>query len=154
MTTEALAAALDSRPLRLAGGRVSAWHGNLRLGDGKVFVVEADEYDRSFLALEPTVATVTNVEPDHLDIYADLADIRRAFEQFLAPARTVACCVDDPGASALAIPAGAEVHSRTELPTRRASGRTSSCRWRRLRFLVRSGRHRAGRARAARARDA
>jgi UDP-N-acetylmuramate--alanine ligase len=107
MTTEALAAA-GLAPTGLAGGRVSAWHGNLRLGSDRLFVVEADEYDRSFLALQPTVATVTNVEPDHLDIYADLADIRRAFEQFLAPARTVVSCVDDPGASALTIPAGAQ----------------------------------------------
>lgn len=107
MTTEALAAA-GLAPTGLAGGRVSAWHGNLRLGSDKLFVVEADEYDRSFLALRPTVATVTNVEPDHLDIYADLDDIRRAFEQFLAPARTVIFCVDDPGASALTIPVGAQ----------------------------------------------
>ena len=69
MTTEALVAAGLS-PTGLAGGRVAAWQGNLRLGDNKVFVAEADEYDRSFLALKPTVATVTNVESDHLDIYA------------------------------------------------------------------------------------
>jgi UDP-N-acetylmuramate--alanine ligase len=108
MTTEALAAA-GASPTGLAGGRVAAWHGNLRLGANRLFVVEADEYDRSFLALTPTVATVTNVESDHLDIYADLADIRGAFEQFLAPARTVVLCADDSGASSLSVPAGAHV---------------------------------------------
>jgi UDP-N-acetylmuramate--alanine ligase len=107
MTTEALAAAGLS-PTGLAGGRVSAWHGNLRVGDNSLFVVEADEYDRSFLALTPTVAVVTNVESDHLDIYADLADIRRAFEQFLAPARTAVVCADDVGSSTLDLPPGVE----------------------------------------------
>jgi UDP-N-acetylmuramate--alanine ligase len=95
MVTEALAAA-GASPTGLAGGRVAAWHGNLRAGGDTLFVVEADEYDRSFLALTPTVAVVTNVETDHLDIYADLSDIRSAFEQFLAPARTVVACADDP----------------------------------------------------------
>jgi UDP-N-acetylmuramate--alanine ligase len=72
-------------------------------------VVEADEYDRSFLALTPTVAVVTNVEADHLDIYADLADIHRTFEQFAAPARTIVLCAEDPGANRLATPSTAEV---------------------------------------------
>ena len=76
MTTEALAAAgLD--PTGYVGARVTAWGGNLRAGGGERFVVEADEYDRSFLALAPTVAVVTNVEADHLDIYADLDDMQR-----------------------------------------------------------------------------
>ena len=110
MTTEALAAA-GASPTGLAGGRVAAWNGNLRLGANRLFVVEADEYDRSFLALTPTVATVTNVESDHLDIYADLADIRGAFEQFLAPARTVVLCADDSGAASLSVPAGVQVIS-------------------------------------------
>ena len=107
MTTEALVAAGLS-PTGLAGGRVSAWHGNLRVGNNSLFVVEADEYDRSFLALTPTVAVVTNVESDHLDIYADLADIRHAFEQFAAPARTAVVCADDAGSSTLDIPSSAE----------------------------------------------
>ncbi len=106
MTTEALEAA-GLAPTGLAGGRVASWHGNLRLGSDRLFVVEADEYDRSFLALAPSIAIVTNVEADHLDIYRDLADIRGAFEQFLAPARTVVTCADDAGASALAVPAQA-----------------------------------------------
>lgn len=110
MATEALAAAGVS-PTGLAGGRVPSWHGNLRAGDDTLFIVEADEYDRSFLALTPTIAVVTNVEPDHLDIYTDLADIRRAFEQFLAPARTVVLCADDTGAAALTIPSGADTLS-------------------------------------------
>ena len=100
MTTEALAAAgLD--PVGVAGGRVGSWGSNLRWGAGECIVVEADEYDRSFLALDPTVAVVLNVEADHLDIYADLADITRTFSRFCEPARAVVLCRDDDGASAL-----------------------------------------------------
>jgi UDP-N-acetylmuramate--alanine ligase len=108
MTTEALHAA-GRNPTGVVGGRVGAWNGNLRYGSDTLFVVEADEYDRSFLALAPTVAVVTNVEADHLDIYADLADIRRTFERFMSPARTIVLCADDRGANTLATPSTAEV---------------------------------------------
>jgi UDP-N-acetylmuramate--alanine ligase len=108
LTTEALASAnLD--PTGLAGGRVTQWGGNLRAGADRLFVVEADEYDRSFLALTPTIAVVTSVEADHLDVYRDLSDIRGAFEQFLAPARAIVLCADDPGADSLDVRTGAEV---------------------------------------------
>jgi UDP-N-acetylmuramate--alanine ligase len=100
MTTEALRAAGLS-PTGVAGGRVGSWGGNLLFGGDRVFVVESDEYDRSFLALTPTVPVVTNVEADHLDIYADLADIRTTFERFLEPGRTIVLCADDPGANTL-----------------------------------------------------
>ena len=108
MTTEALAAA-GLAPTGVVGGRVAAWNGNLSTGDDRIFVVEADEYDRSFLALRPSVAIVTNVEADHLDIYADLADIRATFERYLAPARHIVLCADDPGANTLATTVSAEV---------------------------------------------
>ena len=108
MTTSALAhAGLD--PTALVGGRVAAWEGNLRQGGDTLYVVEADEYDRSFLALTPTVAVVTNMEADHLDIYADLADIRGAFAQFAHGARTIVLCGDDNGASTLPTPSSAEI---------------------------------------------
>ena len=116
MTTEALQAA-GLQPTGVVGGRVGSWGGNLRYGSDRLFVVEADEYDRSFLALTPTVAVITNVEADHLDIYADLADINRTFAQFASPARTIVLCADDPGANGLATPSSAEIirygiHSR------------------------------------------
>ncbi len=108
MTTEALAAA-GKAPTGVVGARVRSWGGNLSKGDHDVFVVEADEYDRSFLALWPTVAVVTNVEADHLDIYADLADITATFSAYVKRARYVVLCADDPGANALPSPATAEV---------------------------------------------
>lgn len=108
MTTEALAGTSAS-PTGIVGGRVQRWGGNLRWGGGNTVVVEADEYDRSFLALHPTVAVVTNVEADHLDIYTDLADITATFEQYLATARGIVLCADDAGANALKLPEAADV---------------------------------------------
>ncbi len=100
MTATALAAA-GRDPTALVGGRVAAWEGNLLAGGDRLYVVEADEYDRSFLALTPTVAVVTNIEADHLDIYADLADIKRTFAQFVRGARSIVLCADDDGANTL-----------------------------------------------------
>lgn len=108
LLTEALVAA-GFNPTGYVGARVSAWGGNLRAGAPDQFVVEADEYDRSFLALSPTVAVVTNLEADHLDIYSDLDDIRRTFAQYVQDARTVVLCADDTEANRLPTPSSAEV---------------------------------------------
>jgi UDP-N-acetylmuramate--alanine ligase len=108
MTTSALAAA-GLKPTGIAGGRVAAWGGNLRYESDELFVVEADEYDRSFLALSPTVAVVTNMEADHLDIYRDLDDIRDTFARFVRSAPTIVICADDAGARSLPLPASSEV---------------------------------------------
>ena len=108
MTAEALAAA-GKNPTALVGARVASWNGNMRRGDTALYVAEADEYDRSFLAMTPTVATVTNVEADHLDVYGDLASIRDAFAQFIRGARHVVLCADDAGATSLPTPSSAEV---------------------------------------------
>ena len=108
MTTEALAGTSAS-PTGIVGGRVQRWGGNLRWGGGNTVVVEADEYDRSFLALHPTIAVVTNVEADHLDIYTDLADIVSAFEQYLSGATGIVLCADDVGADSLTVPDSANV---------------------------------------------
>jgi len=108
MTAAALSAA-GREPTALAGGRVSAWGGNLLPGSDRLYVVEADEYDRSFLALSPTVAIVNNIEADHLDIYADLADIKGAFAQFVRGARSIVLSADDRGANSLPTPSSTEV---------------------------------------------
>jgi UDP-N-acetylmuramate--alanine ligase len=108
MTTEALAAA-GVNPTGVVGARVTSWNGNLSNGGNDVFVVEADEYDRSFLALAPDVAVVTNVEADHLDIYRDLDDVRGAFNQFVRGARWIVLCADQSGSNNLHTPPSAEV---------------------------------------------
>jgi UDP-N-acetylmuramate--alanine ligase len=103
MTTEILADA-GRDPTGIVGGRVTGWDGNLRYGSSELYVVEADEYDRSFLTLTPDVAVVTNLEADHLDIYGDLEGVRGGFADFLAGMRSrgrVIVCADDHGASSL-----------------------------------------------------
>jgi UDP-N-acetylmuramate--alanine ligase len=86
-------------PTLIIGGVLRNLDTNARLGASDYMVVEADEYDRSFLALDPLVAIVTNIEADHLDCYRDLDDIRATFRQFLERVTAdgvVVACVDDP----------------------------------------------------------
>jgi len=97
MITEALAAA-GRNPTGLAGGRVAPWGGNARLGGRDLFVVEADEFDRAFLALVPSVAVVNNVEADHLECYGSVAALEDAFATFAGRARRAIVGADDPGA--------------------------------------------------------
>ncbi len=97
MATEALTAA-GLAPTGIAGGRVSAWGGNARLAGDSLFVVEADEYDKAFLTLHPTVAIVNNVEPDHLECYGSVAALEDAFVEFAGRASTAIVSADDPGA--------------------------------------------------------
>jgi len=90
-------------------------------GDGAMFVAEADESDGSFLMLAPEVAIVTGVEADHLDNYADLAQIQDAFRRFagrITPGGLLIACADDPGARALtaAVPPGVRVRTYGEAP--------------------------------------
>jgi len=70
-------------PTVIVGGRLRDFGGtNARLGKGDWTVVEADEFDRSFLQLFPTIAVVNNIEAEHLDIYKDLNDLVETFAQF------------------------------------------------------------------------
>jgi UDP-N-acetylmuramate--alanine ligase len=97
MTTEALTAA-GLNPTGIAGGRVSSWGGNARVAGDDLFVVEADEFDKAFLTLYPTVAVVNNVEPDHLECYGSMAALEDAFAEFAGRARVAIINADDPGA--------------------------------------------------------
>ena len=113
MATEALAAG-GMDPTGLVGGRVSDWKSNLRMGGSDLFVVEADEYDRSFHELEPEVAVLTNLEADHLDIYGDLAGVEEAFRVFLegvTPEGYVVACGDDHGVAKLLPTLGRKVRT-------------------------------------------
>jgi len=102
MVTEALAAA-GRDPTGLAGGRVARWGGNARVGGRELYVVEADEFDRAFLSLEPTVAVVNNVEADHLECYGgSVAELEEAFAEFAGRARRAIVGADDAGAARVA----------------------------------------------------
>lgn len=74
----------DLDPSIIVGGKVSYLQGsNARLGKSNLIVVEADEYDRTFLKLTPVIAVVNNIELEHLDTYKDLADIKNSFADFV-----------------------------------------------------------------------
>ena len=89
-------------PTFIVGGMLSDLGGNARAGAGSEFVIEADEYDRTFLGLHPDVAVVTNVELDHPDCYPTLKAFTQAFAQFSDQVGSMLfVCSDDPGAMAL-----------------------------------------------------
>jgi UDP-N-acetylmuramate--alanine ligase len=106
-TTSMLTVALQDaglHPSFAIGGDLSEPGSNAHAGSGDVFVAEADESDGSFLLLAPFGAIVTNVEPDHLDHYADAAAVDAAFDQFVEridPSGFLIACLDDPGAARL-----------------------------------------------------
>ncbi len=108
-TTAMIAWILDQAgrdPTFILGGVAVDLGTNARAGKGIEFVVEADEYDRAFLGLHPSVAVVTNIEHDHPDCYPTAADFRAAFDAFGAQVQDLLiACADDPAAAALA-PAG------------------------------------------------
>jgi UDP-N-acetylmuramate--alanine ligase len=85
-TTSMVALVLDRGgldPTVVVGGRLGVLGSGARLGRGEFLVAEADESDRSFLKLTPTLAVVTNIDREHLDAYRDLADIKEAFLGFV-----------------------------------------------------------------------
>jgi UDP-N-acetylmuramate--alanine ligase len=108
MTTEALTAA-GLNPTGIAGGRVSTWGGNARVAGDELFVVEADEFDKAFLTLYPTVAVVNNVEPDHLECYGSMAALEDAFAEFAGRAQIAVVNADDPGARRIGERVGTKV---------------------------------------------
>lgn len=102
MIAEALLdAGLD--PTVHIGGQLDYIGGSTRVGGHETFVVEACEFNASFLQFHPTVAVVTNIEEDHLDFYKDLHDICHAFDRFFALLPENGVCIgngDDPRVAA------------------------------------------------------
>jgi UDP-N-acetylmuramate--alanine ligase len=91
-------------PTFVVGGVVGAYRSNARLGKSDLMVVEADESDRSFLMLTPTIAVVTNIDREHMDYYKDMTDVRKCFEDFVnkVPFYGAAIlCLDDPHVQAV-----------------------------------------------------
>ena len=87
-------------PTIIVGGKLSGLGGtNARLGNGEFIVVEADEFDRTFLKLTPTIAAITTLESEHLDTYKDLDDLKTAFIEFANKVPFygfVVLCLDEP----------------------------------------------------------
>src|SRR5580704_5626762 len=100
-TTSMVAAVLAAGgldPTVVVGGRVDALGSNARLGTTQYLVAEADESDRSFLKLSPILAVVTNLDREHMDCYHDMADVERAFVDFMDRVPfygAVTACVDN-----------------------------------------------------------
>src|SRR5438270_2926605 len=86
-------------PTAVVGGKLNALGSNAKLGKGQLMVVEADESDGSFLHLSPTIAVVTNIDPEHLDYYGTVEALQQAFVDFAdrVPFYGLAVlCVDHP----------------------------------------------------------
>jgi len=106
-TTSMIALVLERAgldPTAVIGGRLSAFGSNARLGKGELMVAEADESDRSFLKLFPTVAVITNIDHEHLESYGSFTDLQQAFVDFANKVPfygAVVACVDDPHLAAV-----------------------------------------------------
>ncbi len=91
-------------PTVIVGGIVKNYGSNNLLGSGKYIVVEADEFDRSFLTLSPIIAGITNIEADHLDCYQNLEGVKKAFIEYANKVPffgSVIACLDDTGVQSI-----------------------------------------------------
>ncbi len=106
-TTSMIAVVLERAgldPTAVIGGRLSAFGSNARLGKGELMVAEADESDRSFLKLFPTIAVITNIDHEHLENYGGFDDLQQAFVDFANKVPfygAVVACADDPNLAAV-----------------------------------------------------
>ncbi len=106
-TTSMIALVLDRAgldPTAVIGGRLSVFGSNSRLGRSDYMVAEADESDRSFLMLWPSIAVLTNVDREHLEAYGSFERLRQSFVEFANKVPfygAVVACADDPELSAI-----------------------------------------------------
>jgi len=94
----------DFHPTMVIGGIVNKFQSNTISGSGDVIVVEADEFDRSFLTLQPTMGLITNLDLEHLDCYENLEDLQMAFTQFANAVPfygKVGVCIDNHNAASI-----------------------------------------------------
>jgi UDP-N-acetylmuramate--alanine ligase len=103
-------------PTGFIGGIMSESGTNYRLGEGPWVVVEADEFDRSFMHLHPEAAAVTTVDADHLDIYGDAGELTRTFEAFLGQVSGPTFTGADLKPSESVLGEGAKVHAKDVRP--------------------------------------
>ena len=91
-------------PTIIVGGKVAELNTNAVSGDGDIIIIEADEYDRTFLRLTPAISVITTIEAEHMDVYRDLADVHSAFLTFANAVPffgAAIVCLDDPGVQAI-----------------------------------------------------
>ncbi|MFB3844663.1 MAG: UDP-N-acetylmuramate--L-alanine ligase [Candidatus Cloacimonadaceae bacterium] len=91
-------------PTIIVGGKVINFGSNNVMGSGKYIIVEADEYDHSFLSLTPIIAGITNIDSDHLDCYKNYDNIKAAFVEFANKVPFFGCtiaCLNDPGVQSI-----------------------------------------------------
>jgi UDP-N-acetylmuramate--alanine ligase len=106
-TTSMIAVVLERAgvdPTAVIGGRLSAFGSNARLGRGEYLVAEADESDRSFLMLLPTIAVVTNIDREHMESYGGFGDLQQTFADFANKVPfygSIIACADDAGLAAI-----------------------------------------------------
>ena len=106
-TTSMIALVLERAgldPTAVIGGRLSVFGSNARLGRGQYLVAEADESDRSFLMLWPSIAVITNIDREHMESYGTLDELQTAFVQFANKVPfygSVIACADDPHVAAV-----------------------------------------------------
>jgi UDP-N-acetylmuramate--alanine ligase len=100
-TTSMIALVLERAgldPTAVIGGRLSAFGSNARLGRGDYMVAEADESDRSFLQLYPSIAVMTNIDREHMEAYGTFGELQQAFVEFANRVPFYGCvvaCADD-----------------------------------------------------------
>ncbi|MFH1652928.1 MAG: Mur ligase family protein, partial [Pseudomonadota bacterium] len=86
-------------PTAIIGGKVISFKSNAKLGEGEFMVAEADESDRSFLKLTPSIGVITNIDPEHMENYADFDDMKRSYVEFANKVPfygSAVCCNDHP----------------------------------------------------------
>ena len=139
-TTSMIALALERAgldPTAVIGGRLSAFGSNARLGAGDYMVAEADESDRSFLKLSPSIAVITNIDREHMDAYGTFDKLIDAFADFADRVPfygAVVACIDDapvaamlPRLSRRVISYGFSVQADVRGLTPVSDGRSSRC---------------------------
>jgi len=106
-TTSLLGSILETAgedPTVIVGGIVQGKGSGATIGKGTYLAAESDEYDRSFLQMQPSSALITNIDSDHLDTYKNLDEIKNAFVQFANKVPfygQVVLCLDDVGCQSI-----------------------------------------------------
>ncbi len=102
-------------PTVIIGGEMDAWQGNARAGASDYLVAEVDESDGSLVKLHPKIGVITNIELDHPDHYASLAEVVTVFQRYAAQSERVVACLDCPNVSSqIAVDVGYSLHNHPQ----------------------------------------